>query len=91
MSQKKRTALNQPFILNEHNELDYLSTCNSGTKFVQCPFVGDGLDTDCDKNDANYSGELEASVRSVVLCTSSTHTNEPTGEDLCYGYFNGRD
>ena len=30
-------------------------------------------------------------VRSVVLCTSSTRTNEPTGEDLCAGYLNGRD
>ena len=30
-------------------------------------------------------------VRSVVLCTSSTCTNEPTGEDLCVGYLNGRE
>ena len=27
-------------------------------------------------------------MRSVVLCTSSS--NEPTGEDLCAGYLNGR-
>ena len=30
-------------------------------------------------------------MRSVVLCTSSTCTNEPTGEDLCAGYLNGRE
>ena len=30
-------------------------------------------------------------VRSVVLCISSTRTNEHTGEDLCAGYLNGRD
>ena len=30
-------------------------------------------------------------MRSVVLCTSSTRTNEPTGEDLCAGYLNGRE
>ena len=31
------------------------------------------------------------SVRSVVLYTSNTCTNKPTGEDLCAGYLNGRD
>ena len=30
-------------------------------------------------------------MRSIVLCTSSTCTNEPTGEDLCPGYLNGRE
>ena len=30
-------------------------------------------------------------MRSVVLCPSSTCTNEPTGEDLCAGYLNGRE
>ena len=30
-------------------------------------------------------------MRSVVLFTSSTRTNEPTGKDLCAGYLNGRD
>ena len=39
---------------------------------------------------ASESGEQQ-SVRSVVLCTSRTRTNEPTGEDLCARYFNGRD
>ena len=30
-------------------------------------------------------------MRSVVLYTSSTRTNEPMGEDLCVGLLNGRD
>ena len=30
-------------------------------------------------------------MRFVVLCPSTTCTNEPMGEDLCAGYLNGRE